>query len=407
MMKKIRKSIALLLLVCITAGIYSCTSDKEYLDFTKGGEISYTAAIDSLKIAPGKNRVALKGLIIGDPKVSEARVYWNNNTDSVVVAVNRTAGIDVISTIIDNLEENVYNFVVKTFDADGNSSIPVSLSAEVYGDRYVESLFNRPIISNLLLDSNLTINFADMNLSSGVIGSEVEYMTTNGTLNTVFINIADSSLNITDFESGSTYNYRTTFKPSEESIDIFYSAYKSVKPIPTPILGNASVPFLAEETDGRWGNLAAPWITNDAAKNHNGFGGWDEWNGNLFNLESGWGAPAITNGKIYQVVTAEPATYQLKIIMFSGNPTNFSLEDEGGSYFVVAQGNMGLPNVEDVSTSPEVLVSKRILATSSVDYVLEFTITETTEISIGEITTQSDAGRYANISSWEILVINP
>lgn len=405
MMKNFRNIIIAVFAISAVLGIYSCTDDDEYLKFTEGGEISYTAAIDSLEIFPGQNRVKVQGLIIGDPKVTEVRVYWNSNKDSVSIPVNRTANIDTVSIIIDGLEENIYNFVVKTFDDEGNSSISVSQTAEVYGDRYIASLFNRPLVSNVLVDSKLIINFAEMDLSSGVLGSEVEYTTTSGSLNTIFVNIEEPSVEILDFESGSTYRYRTAFIPDEESIDNFYTDYEDVKPIPTPILGNASVPFIASETSGRWGNLAEPWITNDAAKNHNGFGGWDEWNGNIFNLESGWGAPAITNGKVYQVVTAEPATYQLKVTL---RDTNHAAADAGGAYFVVGKGNGGLPNVEDLTTTPEVLAYKRILATSSLDYVVEFTVDETTEISVGLLTTQAggNPGRFANIKSWEIVVVN-
>ncbi|WNH10614.1 DUF4998 domain-containing protein [Thalassobellus suaedae] len=141
-MKKLSKIIAACFSVALILGIYSCTSDTEYLKFTQDGEVLYTGAIDSLTIFPGKNRVKVQGLIIGDPKVTEVRVYWNSNKDSISIPVNRTSNIDEVSTIIDGLEENIFNFVVKTFDAEGNSSIPISKTAEVYGDRYIASLFN-------------------------------------------------------------------------------------------------------------------------------------------------------------------------------------------------------------------------------------------------------------------------
>jgi len=401
-MKNSRKIIAAISAIILVLVIYSCTSDTEYLKYAKGGEISYSGAIDSLQIMPGKNRVKVEGLIIGDPKISELRVYWNNNMDSLVLPVIRSTGIDSISTIIEGLEEKVYNFVVRTFDNNGNSSIPVSLSAEVYGARYLASLLNTPLLANILIGSNLTIDFAETSKNSGSLGSEVEYTTTSGTLKTIFVDRADSSLELTDFESGSTYRYRTAFVPVEESIDNFYTDYKNVKPIPTPVLGNAKVPFTASATEGRWGVLGDPWITNDAEKNHDVYGGWDEWNGNIFNLESGWGAPGITNGKIYQVVNAEPAKYQLKVKL---RDTNHSVDDAGGAYFVITKGNAGLPDVEDLATAPEVLAYKRILGSSSLDYVIEFTLDETSEISVGELTTQSDAGRFANIISYEIVVL--
>ena len=404
-MKNLNKIILACFSIALIFGIYSCTSDTEYLKFTEGGEISYTGAIDSLVIFPGKNRVKVQGLIIGDPKVTEVRVYWNNNTESISIPVTRTANIDQVSAIIDGLEENIFNFVVKTFDSEGNSSIPVSQTAEVYGDRYIASLFNRPLVNNVLVGSELTINFADMDLSSGVIGSEVVYTNTSNEETTIFVDISESSLFISDFKEGTSYTYRTAFIPVEDAIDNFYTEPEEVKPVPTPILLNAAVPFVASAKSGRWGNLAAPWVTNDAAKNHGGYGGWDEWNGNIFNMESGWGSPAITNGKIYQVVNAQPATFQLRVTL---RDTNHDVNDVGGAYFVITKGNTGLPNVGDLSSAPEVLAYKRITKTASLNYVVEFSLNEASDISVGMVTTQAsgDPGRYCNIISWEIVVAN-
>lgn len=403
-MKKLQFLIAAILVTGFSV-LISCSDDKnDYLDYVKDGETLYLGKVDSLEVFSGKNRVQVQGMLIGDPKVNEVRIYWNNQKDSVVVPVTRTGGSDMFTKVITGLEENVYNFQVKTFDGDGNSSIMESQSAEVYGDRYKSTLFNRPIVNNVLIETDLTINYADMDLTSGVIGTEVYYNTTMGEEESVFVPIADSNVNIPDFENGSTYRYRTAFVPTTTAIDTFYTDFQNIRPIPTPVLGNAAVPFVAAETDGgRWGTLAEPWISNDAVKNHGGYGGWDEWNGNIFNVESGWGAPGIVNGKIYQVVTAEAATYQLKVTLMN---TNHEAADEGGAYFVVAKGNGGLPDVENLDIAEEVLAYKRILVSSPLEYVIEFTVDETTEISVGELTTQSDAGRFANILSWQINVVN-
>ena len=140
-------------------------------------------------------------------------------------------------------------------------------------------------------------------------------------------------------------------------------------------------------------------------KIHNGYGGWDEWNGNIFNMESGWGAPAITNGKIYQSVTnVQPASYILNVLI---RDTNHSLTDEGGSYFVVAKGD-ALPDVSDVQTADNVLVYKRINAALGNEYTyrLEFSLDENSTITVGQITTQKDGnpGRFCNVRSWDIVV---
>ena len=121
------------------------------------------------------------------------------------------------------------------------------------------------------------------------------------------------------------------------------------------------------------------------------------------NFESGWGAPAITNGKLYQSVTAEPATYQLKVTVFE---SNHEQNDPGGFYIIVSKGNVELPNVESLTTAPEVLKYKKVLSNGigKTEYILEFTVDETTPITVGITTSQQDWGRFCRISSFEIVV---
>lgn len=405
-MKNLRNILVTAFVVLVALVIHSCTSSDEYLKFTEGGAISYTGKIDSLKFFSGRNRVKIEGLIISDPKVTELRVYWNRKKDSVVVPINRTSGVDIVSKIIENLEENIYNFEIKTFDLKGNSSISQNVTAQTYGERYQNSLVNRPVLSNVLINSKLVVNFVNLNANSGALKSEIIYRNTSDQEVTVLVDIKETNLVLNDFKNGSTYRYRTLYKPVSNAIDTFYTGYLDVRPIPTPVLKNAKVPFANSGISGRWGNLA-DWNTNAAAKNHGGYGGVDAGccgkPANNFNLESGWGSPAITNGKVYQTVTAEPAKYQLKVKVLE---TNFVAADAGGAYFVIAKGD-GLPNVQNLTTATEVLGFKRVLSTSSLDYVVEFTVSATTQISVGYLTTQADGtpGRFANIESFELIVV--
>ncbi|MFA9187366.1 DUF4998 domain-containing protein [Flavobacterium magnesitis] len=405
-MKNLRNILVSAFVVVFILLLDSCTSADEYLQFTKEGAISYVGKVDSLKILPGRNRVKVEGLIISDPKVSEMRVYWNAKKDSVVVPINRTSGVDAVSTFLESLPENIYNFEVKTFDAKGNSSISQNVNAQTYGERYQNSIVNRVVANNVLINSELVVNFVALSSDSGALGSEIIYTNTADEEKTVFADIEDLSFVINDFKSGTSYKYRSLYKPEENAIDTFFTAYNEERPVPTPVLKNAKVPFAYSSISGRWGNLA-DWLTNDAAKNHGGFGGVDAgccgkpaFN---FNLESGWGSPAIINGKVYQSVVAEPAKYQLKVKVLE---TNHVASDVGGAYFVITKGS-GLPNVENLMAATEVLAYKRVLSASSLDYIVEFTVTDTTQISVGYLTTQADGdpGRFANIESFELVIV--
>lgn len=231
-MSFLKYKLNVVILLGIIVGIFSCTSSDEYLKFVNGGEVSYTGKIDSLKFFPGRDRVKIEGLIISDPKVNQLRAYWNNKKDSVVIPINRTSGVDEVSTIIENLPENIYNFEIRTFDAKGNGSIAQNVTAQTYGARYQASLTNRKIIaSTLSIKKSLTIDFATMDLTSGAYTTEIIYTDNANVEHTINVPVQDSKVVIPNFKEGSNFKHRSLFLPNESCIDIFYTDYVEVGPI--------------------------------------------------------------------------------------------------------------------------------------------------------------------------------
>ena len=392
-------------LIILSLFIYACSDMDEvdeYKKFTDGGEISYTEKMDSIKVFSGKNRAKIQGVVNADPKITNFTVYWNSKQDSINVPVERTGGVDTLTTMIDGLAENIYNFEVRTFDNEGNKSIPVYITANVYGNRYQESISTRPLISDQLLGSNLTINFGSMDLLSGVIGTEVVYNDELGVEKEVFLPIDSTSIAIDDFLGGSSYSYRTLFLPEENAIDTFYTDYKSFTPefviSEAPYFKNATFPFSKSAyDDSRWGT-PEHWIHNDAALSHNGYGALD---GDIFDFESGWGQPAINNGKVYQTFVLAPGTYAYIIDIRETNYEAIDAKDK--VYFSVAEGGM-LPDVNDVEISDKVLAYKRVNKEDDLHQVLMFTIDEVTQISVGVQGSLPDAnvGRYLKINSFAL-----
>lgn len=405
----IKISVWFVLVIGLAVGASSCSDMDEYKKYVDEGEIAYTGKIDSLTVYSGQNRVMVEGLFIADPKINETRIFWNNGQDSTVVPVNRSAGVDTLQHIIDGLHEKVYNFQVITYDSLGNSSLPVNANARVYGERYQNSLNNRPIISKDLYAGNLntTLNYGSMDLTSGVFATQIEYKDADGSMHTLQLPIENQEVVLENYSIGEEFKYRTMFLTEPTSIDTFYTEFESAIP-DISYLRNYEVPFEAEVTSGRWGILA-DWTTNDAMKNHDGYGGWDEWNGNIFNVESGWGAPGITDGKIYQTVTLSPGTYTFKANLRNGNDTAH-IGEIAWAYLVVADGDI-LPDVNDgeIENDPATIGYSRILQSKDPDnYKVEFTISEQQQVSVGYAATQPGgwlevgaSGRYCNIVSFE------
>lgn len=385
----------------VAAAISSCTSmDEGYKDFIKDGEISYTGKIDSLQIFSGRNRVQVKGLFISDPKITECRIYWDNRVDSVVVPITRTQGIDVLDVVINNLIENVHNFEVRTFDKLGNASIPVFKIGTVYGDRFQSSLYNRPIASKYFSPKLTTINFASMDLSTGAYAVEVTYTNTSNAIAKVQLPIAQSRLDITDFKLGSSFTYKTLFKPNAASIDTFESVTTTVTGNEIQYLNNFYYPFARLSYDGaRWGT-PTEWVVNAAAKSHVvssvNYGGLDAL---YFSFESGWGQPAITNGKIYQTMTLPAGTYAYIINI---NATSYAADANDKGYFIVANGNT-IPDVNDVETSTSTLKWERVKNVNPLIRTLSFTLAADTEVSVGVVTTSSTAGRHLKINYFKLV----
>jgi len=213
----------------LAGAISSCTSmDEGYKDFIKNGEISYTGKIDSLHIYSGKNRVKVEGLIISDPKVSEVRVFWNNRKDSVVELINRTAGIDKLSIIIPNLTENIYNFEVITYDKLGNSSVSVSKVGTTYGMRYeatlLATIMNRKVVNADVNGANANLTLDGLNdFTKNSVYTKVTYTATDNLKKEVLVLPSQTSVSISDYKTGSDFDYSTAYKPNSGSIDVFYT----------------------------------------------------------------------------------------------------------------------------------------------------------------------------------------
>ena len=197
--------------------------DTTYKDFLKGGEILYLGKADSIKAYSGKNRIKLTWLIPGDPRVTGAVVYWNNKADSLKVAFTKPSLTDSASVIINNLEERLYAFEIYTFDISGHKSLKVNVSANVYGDNYISTLYPRPLNIVAMKGSNGTISW--LGTSSESFGVELNYTDNTNTIKKIFIPSDSVYTILADFKIKSSFTYRSLYRPDTLCVDTFYSVY--------------------------------------------------------------------------------------------------------------------------------------------------------------------------------------
>lgn len=231
-----RRTNYLLLIITLLSAFVSCGDmDETYRHFWDEGEKVYPAPVDSLKLYSGKNRVAISWIIKGDPNVKKAKIYWNNNTDSLVVPLQSTGQNDSTYLLINDLAEGTYSFDVFTFNSNEDKSVPRSVVGTVFGDSYGNTLLPRYLQSAFHDNNILTITWGSP-ADETSIGSEINYKNSEGKS---IIAIADNLSETTTIENfvselNPSITYRTIYVPPM-SIDTFYSAMQTVQAKGAPV----------------------------------------------------------------------------------------------------------------------------------------------------------------------------
>jgi hypothetical protein len=220
----------ILFVMCCTTFLISCTDWDEFKKHTAGGEIVYPGKFDSVAVYPGKERVRLWGQLTSDPKVTKARVFWDNKQDSVEFDINVLESEFLFDEIID-VGEGTKSFTLHTYDDFGNKSVGVTVTGISYGDRYRNTLPNRRIKSVAFLDEATTIYWDVIDPKLGPEAMEVRYeidgiptvVTSNGSEPTVLPGL--------DYENDS-FTWRTIFRPLPGSnklvpIDTFMTRFSA------------------------------------------------------------------------------------------------------------------------------------------------------------------------------------
>lgn len=221
-------------MLIMAAAIFSCTKMDAYKDFIKDGPIIYTGRVDSIKVYPGNSRILLTMLLLSDPKITKVKIYWNDKKDSAVQNIVRTSGVDTVKFMLTNMPEGTHTFNIYTYDDKGHSSIKVDTLGIVYGQNYINSLFNRSLRSvNYIGGSKARLIWYGP--SSQTIGEQIKYTDSLGA-NIDFIEpvykpngqTKDTTI-LNNFKKLNYFQYRTLYKPVPNAIDTFYSLYQSVQ----------------------------------------------------------------------------------------------------------------------------------------------------------------------------------
>lgn len=209
---------------------FGCSKDiTKYRELLDKREIIYPGPVSKLSAFQGNLRIKLQWYPSPDPSIVKYIIYWNNNSDSLVLAAGHNNPLDSVHTVIGALGEYVQNFVLYTADDKGNRSIGQSLSGvRIFGPLYVSSLINRMLDANrppAALNANtykLFFAAADTILNTS---TSLTYQGTDGQVRTMEIGPKTDSAMLAMAASGTKVAVRSSYVPVHRAIDTFRVAY--------------------------------------------------------------------------------------------------------------------------------------------------------------------------------------
>ncbi|NII27041.1 DUF5013 domain-containing protein [Pseudoflavitalea sp. X16] len=381
----------------------ACKKMDDYKKFAEGGEVIYPSTFDSLKVISGNGRVMITGLLAGDPKVTKYRVFWNSGNDSLEAPFVRSGGIDTLKQIVSNLPEGPITFTVRTYDAKGNRSIPMIVTGNVYGQSFQTSVNqrgNRVVLkTSFSQDGAAIIHWANVDAYVGVLGMQLHYVDADNVPRDtiVHVQLVDQQTILPNAGIKNLITYNTLYLPEKVGIDTFTVSQKELPAFTEVTLLNSQKPVANAANDGsRWATLR-DWITNPAAKNHNGYGGTDISGDPKIYFEAGWGGAAIQNGKIHQVVTLPPGKYK-----FEGSVDWYHRGSRNDTYLVAMAGPNGLPDVDNVNTA----IASAKLENGWWSWDTTFELTQKTTLSLGLLLYMNDDGEATRLNSLRLYIVN-
>jgi hypothetical protein len=222
----------------------------------------------------------------------------------------------------------------------------------------------------------------------------------NGTIATTITSVTDTSIQVkapTGYLSGniivSVNGFPITGSPLlnpdvKGDISVFYLKNYQQTFTSTVVSGT-----------GRW-RIPTDWTVTSPMLNHGGYGGWDSDDGTVLAVESGWGAPAIVNGKMYETFTLPAGNYTFTADLYKNGFNN--------PVYIVAAAGSTLPDATLVPTASLgyfSMVSTHLDVGAYDTYPsFNFALTQPTQISIGfVVTNMTDGGEFWRVKNVKLV----
>lgn len=298
-------------------------------------------------------------------------------------AVNISGGLTAEYPVPSGTDSSTYNYTLDTENQKVNVILGVSRAGMQANEAFtVDVATNSDTIGQLLATGVLDASTMLMPSSLYTLPTSVSVVAGKSE-NTFSLVLDIAQLKLSEYAgktlalavkitNPSKYTVDSSLATTIVLVDVDQLVIGPAVNVTSSYLKNTSTPFTvaALSSGGRWGTLT-DWTANDAAKSHNGYGGYASDDGGTIDLESGWGSPAIYNGKLYQTATLPAGTYMFDVS---------DLDWEGTldpAYIVVA------PNVDELPDYSTIDGNASIYYTLFSSPKITFTLTEPTKVTVG------------------------
>jgi len=193
-----------------------------YKEFVVPGGHVYPGLLVDNKVHSGNYRVQIVGLKPMGAGVNEIRVFWNYFSDSVSFKINKDTPKN-LTLEIPGLEEKSYLFTLRTYNDNGDVSVPLEFFGKTYGAKYVATLANRSF-SRVGYNDQAILQFDFGEAFEGALFSNIFYTNNNNEAVSLRVPTNLSVVVIADLNVVKPIQYITAYKPDTTCIDTFYCA---------------------------------------------------------------------------------------------------------------------------------------------------------------------------------------
>ncbi|MFT3855902.1 MAG: DUF5013 domain-containing protein [Ilumatobacteraceae bacterium] len=321
-------------------------------------------------------------------KKSGSELSYGYNKIYMPQSINVSGGVSNNYPVPTGTDSSTYNYTVDETNRKVNIILGVYLSGPSKDAYSVEIGTNTDTIAQLITAG--TLDASTMLLPATVYSLPTSVDVAAGAKgNTFSLSVSIDSLEEAVYAGKKLALAVKISNPSKFTLDTAQSTTIVIIDVNTLVIGPASDvtssyiknpgnAFVASAMNGsRWGSLAY-WTANTAALSHGGVGGYCyDGDGATMDLESGWGSPLISNGKIYQTITLPAGSYAF-------DPSGGSWIWQGtkdAAYVVVAPGSDTLPDYADIVGNSD--IQYQVIAAPQTK--VSFSLTATTQVTVGVV----------------------